>query len=369
MATGMYGSAMVYGLMGEVDRPEDVKHLLIGKSDREGYKQAFCDHCHISLDDLLYVNWGCEDDDGESITTSSGLQITPPPYFLVRHHATKSIVLCIRGTWCIKDFISDFKCCGTKWGSGKAHEGIALIANAMLKNEQLNNAITSALSEYPEYRVVAVGHSLGAGIASLITINWRYHRMYNKPVCFAIAPPPILSSSVRDKGVGYVYSFVNEDDLVPRLSKDGIEDALHRITNNCHEKRTWLHHAKKSTVETYQSLFAPSDTLINMYLPGTVYYLHPCIEKYDEYEKRKRRVTDVNKEEKSVIEQVRRMIAKVDGSPGGCVYEKGSNFPNTIIISPMVLIHHFAFNYEKIIKRIDEALDSRSVSVDMAQES
>ncbi len=63
------------------------------------------------------------------------------------------------------------------------------------------------------------------------------------------------------------------------------------------------------------------------------------------------------------------MIAKVDGSPGGCVYEKGSNFPNTIIISPMVLIHHFAFNYEKIIKRIDEALDSRSVSVDMAQES
>lgn len=294
MATGMYGSAMVYGLMGEVDSPEDVKHLIGGTSDREGYKQAFCDHCHVLPEDLIYVNWGCEDgSNGEAITTSSGLEIIPPPYFVVRHHATKSIVLCIRGTWCIKDFISDFKCCGTQWGSGKAHEGIALIANAMLKDQKLNDCINSTLSEYPEYRVVAVGHSLGAGIASLITINWRYHKMYNQPVCFAIAPPPILSSSVLDKGVGYVYSFVNEDDLVPRLSKNGIEDALHLITNNCHEKRNWLHRAKRSTIETYQSLFASSDKLINMYLPGTVFYLHPCIEKYDEYEEQKRRVAGV----------------------------------------------------------------------------
>ena len=59
------------------------------------------------------------------------------------------------------------------------------------------------------------------------------------------------------------------------------------------------------------------------------------------------------------------MIVKVKGTPGGCVYEKGSEFPNTIILSPMVLIHHFAFNYEKIIKRIDEVLDDRSVYVDI----
>lgn len=62
------------------------------------------------------------------------------------------------------------------------------------------------------------------------------------------------------------------------------------------------------------------------------------------------------------------MIAKVEGSPGGCVYEKGSHFPNTVILSPMVLIHHFAFNYEKLIKRIDEYLDNRIVAVDMSKE-
>ena len=41
LATGMYGSSMIYGVMGEIDSTDDVKRLLNGKKDREGYKQAF----------------------------------------------------------------------------------------------------------------------------------------------------------------------------------------------------------------------------------------------------------------------------------------------------------------------------------------
>ena len=50
LATGMYGSSMIYGVMGEIDSPDDVKRLLNGKKDREGYKQAFLDHAHLAAD-------------------------------------------------------------------------------------------------------------------------------------------------------------------------------------------------------------------------------------------------------------------------------------------------------------------------------
>ena len=230
MATGIYGPTMVYGLMREVDELSDMKHLLTGTKNKDGYVKAFLDHCHLTEDCILYVNWGCEDAiEQDVVTTAEGLDITHPPYFLVRHDASKSIVFCVRGTWNVKDFITDFKCEGIAWGSGKAHEGIALIANKICKDVELNHSIEQALQNYPDYYVVAVGHSLGAGIASLVTLNWRYKKLYKQPCCYAIAPPPILSSSVWDKGVGYIYSFVNEDDIVPRLSKDGIMEVIQLV--------------------------------------------------------------------------------------------------------------------------------------------
>ena len=145
LATGMYGSSMIYGVMGEIDSPDDVKRLLNGKKDREGYKQAFLDHAHLAADAILYTNWGCEDCQSLALTTASGVEITAPPYFLVRHDATRSIVLCVRGTWNIKDFITDFKCCGVAWERGKAHEGIALVVDSLLEDEELNEAIAAVL--------------------------------------------------------------------------------------------------------------------------------------------------------------------------------------------------------------------------------
>lgn len=373
LCTGAYGPTMVYGLMREVDEMSDLKHLINGTKNKEGYKQAFLDHSHLKPEDLLYVNWGCEDTESQTvITTATGMEITPPPYFLVHHEATKSIVLCIRGTWNIKDFISDFKCEGVSWGSGKAHEGITLIANYILKDAELNQTIKTALETYPDYQVVATGHSLGAGIASLVTLNWRYNKMYKQPCCYAIAPPPILSSSVWDKGIGYIYSFVNEDDVVPRLSKNGILDTIQlvgmmimfdvQIVGNCKEK-TWFRRMKSSASEHVQSLFGKNNTLLQLYLPGSVYYLHPCMDHYEEYERTKRVLGDVGlcqeidyQKELSLVNRVKVLHDKVEGIPGASIFVKGTQFPGSIILSPMVLIHHFVFNYEDILKNVYNAV-------------
>lgn len=289
MATGMYGSSMVYGIMGEMDSPSDMKYLLGGVKDKEGYRQAFCDHCHLPLDALLYTSWG---DSAPSLYTHSGMPVGPPPFFLVRQEASQSLVLCVRGTWSTRDFVTDFKCEGVAWEEGQAHEGIALVAEAIAGDAQLRRVMDEALEKNPGYKVVVVGHSLGAGIAALLTIRWRLSGLFGDPVCFAFAPPPCLSKEVLEKGVGFIYSFVNEDDIVPRLSKDGIMDALHLIMQNCHEKRRWIKKGELTTQQIFQTMVNES-TLVNMVLPGTVIYLHPCMEKYAEYERRKRMISDV----------------------------------------------------------------------------
>ena len=233
LATGMYGSTMVYGLMREIEDFEDVKRLLHGSEDREGYKRAFLSHCHLEEEDLLFVDWGSEEENAEgAISTSTQVAIAPPPFFLVCHKATKSIVLCVRGTWNLKDYLTDMNCSTTRWEAGCAHEGIALIANSMLANEALNQTISSALQTHPDFRLVAVGHSLGAGIAALLTILWRTRQLHTDAICFAIAPPPVLSPEVAEKGVGFVYSFVNEDDIVPRLSKKAMEEAIQLVSDS-----------------------------------------------------------------------------------------------------------------------------------------
>ena len=66
------------------------------------------------------------------------------------------------------------------------------------------------------------------------------------------------------------------------------------------------------------------------------------------------------------MKMIQKVMTKVSGNPGGAVFKDGSKFPNTVIVSPMVLIHHFAYNYENLMKQIVKVLEeSDTVAVDM----
>ena len=67
------------------------------------------------------------------------------------------------------------------------------------------------------------------------------------------------------------------------------------------------------------------------------------------------------------MKRIQNALTTVSGNPGAAVFKSGMKFPNTIIVSPMVLIHHFAFNYEDLLKRICKVLSaSDTVAVDMS---
>ena len=55
-----------------------------------------------------------------------------------------------------------------------------------------------------------------------------------------------------------------------------------------------------------------------------------------------------------MMERMRNMVTKVNGNPGCVVFSQGTEFPNTLILSPMLLVHHFANSYEKMLERTVE---------------
>lgn len=72
-----------------------------------------------------------------------------------------------------------------------------------------------------DYEVVITGHSLGAGVATLLTIL-LYHRKYittHKIRCFAFAPPPTFYPlEAAPEAVAATTAYIHEDDTVPFLS-------------------------------------------------------------------------------------------------------------------------------------------------------
>lgn len=97
-----------------------------------------------------------------------------PAYVIVRDHARRAIVLCIRGTWSVHDMLTNLYCTS---GSNdffrrlfhrelSCHSGMLEAAKAVYKD--VDATIRHELLQNPEYSLVLTGHSLGGGCAALL---------------------------------------------------------------------------------------------------------------------------------------------------------------------------------------------------------
>ena len=71
---------------------------------------------------------------------------------------------------------------------------------------------------YPEYKVRLLGHSLGAGVATLACLLLRSHDQLSDIECIAFAPPACISSELAGDASACVTSIVNRDDLLSYMS-------------------------------------------------------------------------------------------------------------------------------------------------------
>lgn len=165
--------------------------------------KALCEHTGIHEDDIIATKW-----------TSSDYH---PAHYIALDHSTNSIVIAIRGSFHVKDALVDLIAAASPFQGGYAHTG--MLECAKRKFSSVHLPILHTIGKFPNYKLVVIGHSLGAGTAALLTLLLKDAIPCSTPIqCFAYAPPCVLSPQLAKSSESLIKSFILGNDCVPRLS-------------------------------------------------------------------------------------------------------------------------------------------------------
>jgi hypothetical protein len=74
---------------------------------------------------------------------------------------------------------------------GKTHAGWLKAAQNL--SHTIQSTVEEAVLAHPDYELVVTGHSMGATIATLMTLQWGAHPELSKARCYAFAAPGTLT--------------------------------------------------------------------------------------------------------------------------------------------------------------------------------
>lgn len=150
------------------------------------------------------------------VSKLDGEGIRAPRHFVAVDEVQKSIVVAIRGTNSISDIITDLLCDNEPFAGGYAHGGMKRAAESLYT--AILPTLRSALSTYPTYTIAVTGHSLGAGVAILLT-KVLLMNGFTDVKCYAIAPCPVFGPlhCVDSDWSDALECFVHHHDMVAKL--------------------------------------------------------------------------------------------------------------------------------------------------------
>ncbi|KAM7538887.1 hypothetical protein Aperf_G00000052112 [Anoplocephala perfoliata] len=164
------------------------------------------------------------------------------PFFVAFDDETESIVVAVRGTLSLEDALVDMLVEGNHLAADEippdvsaedganffVHMGMLSTARNLrdiILREQL---IEKARVHRPDYPLVICGHSLGAGVASVLAFLLR--KYYSEVKAYAYSPPlGLMSSKMAHYCKPFVVSIVLGYDIVPRLSIPTFNDLKWRL--------------------------------------------------------------------------------------------------------------------------------------------
>lgn len=171
--------------------------------------------------------------DIEIIYATYHVDVGETPFFVALDYDRKKIVISVRGTLSMKDILTDLNAESEtiplhppreEW---TGHKGMVQAAQYILEKIEQEQLLERARSRRPErgtkdFDIIIVGHSLGAGTASILGILMR--QAYSSLQCFCYSPPGgLLSASVVEYTKEFTVSVVVGKDVVPRIGLHQME--------------------------------------------------------------------------------------------------------------------------------------------------
>ncbi|RLO04645.1 hypothetical protein DYB28_005141, partial [Aphanomyces astaci] len=177
------------------------------------YYVRVCDAVYASTQERFMKDSLLADSNVTIVQSHQG-GVFAPKYYVYVDHDIQTIVLVIRGSASIQDFVTDMCMHHEPFQTGYGHRGIVHAANWM--DWKLRDDMIKLAATHPTYDVRLTGHSLGAGAAALLAHLWSpvVPRMH----CLVFAPPACLTLDLAQTCRGHVTSVILGDDCVPRLN-------------------------------------------------------------------------------------------------------------------------------------------------------
>ncbi|XP_033102022.1 sn1-specific diacylglycerol lipase alpha-like isoform X2 [Anneissia japonica] len=168
------------------------------------------------------------------IKTSNTDTVLETPFFVAIDHEMRTVVIAIRGTLSMQDCLTDCHASSTAIPvegcseNFQAHKGMVEAALYIKKKLTEELLLTNAFmrdtvhGSAQQYKLVLVGHSLGAGTATVLAILLRPD--YPELKCFAFSPPGgLLNKEALEYSKEFVLSVVVGKDVVIRIGLPQLE--------------------------------------------------------------------------------------------------------------------------------------------------
>lgn len=211
------------------------------------------------------------------------LKMFKPMFYIARDRSLDALVISIRGTFNLHEIITDAYAEYAPFSHGHAHHGFLKCARTV--EVKYLEKIKSWIKEFKCKRLYLCGHSMGGGVATLLTMILKSR--YNELVecsgrsdfvlrCYNVATPPCVNEELCKEYEDVIETVVNENDIVPRLSWGGILDLRdlvytankllndHTLNDTERLKKLRLRHLEIKALDLHPKV----------YIPGKVYYVY-----------------------------------------------------------------------------------------------
>jgi len=177
--------------------------------------------------------------------------ILRPAYILVRDAHAKQLFFVVRGTHSVRDTVTSLTAHSKPHhlvdatGAvvlGRAHAGFLSTARWLAKT--IKDDLANALDQNPGFELTIVGHSLGAGVAVVLTQALREleggdkaRNAFADAKCLAFACPSALSKELSESCAPFVTTVVAGADIVPTVSFSKVSELQGQIVSAAWEQQ------------------------------------------------------------------------------------------------------------------------------------